>query len=52
MRDDLIGCMCAVTGRQWWKAMWRYRSLCSFYTTSMKRFAEIADVDIAPKGTI
>ena len=23
-----------------------------FYTTSMKQFAELPDVDIAPKGTI
>ena len=25
MRGDLIGCMCAVTGKTVWKAMWRYR---------------------------
>ena len=55
MRGDLIGCMCAVTGKTVVEGDVEVSEgidYARFYTTSMKQFAELPDVDIAPKGTI
>ena len=55
MRGDLIGCMCAVTGKTVVEGDVEVSEgidYARFYTTSMKQFAELPGVDIAPKGTI
>lgn len=55
MRGDLIGCMCAVTGKTIVEGDVEVSEgidYARFYTTSMKKFAALQDVDIAPKGTI
>ena len=55
MRGDLIGCMCAVTGKTVVEGDVEVSEgidYARFYSTSMKQFAELPDVDIAPKGTI
>lgn len=55
MRGDLIGCMCAVTGKTVIEGDVEVSEgvdYARFYTTSMKTFAALPDVDIAPKGTI
>lgn len=55
MRGDLIGCMCAVTGKTVVEGDVEVSEgvdYARFYTTSMKTFASLADVNITPKGTI
>lgn len=55
MRGDLIGCMCAVTGKTVVEGDVEVSEgvdYARFYTTSMKPFAALADVDITPKGVI
>lgn len=55
MRGDLIGCMCAVTGKTVIEGDVEVSEgvdYARFYTTSMKQFMDLPDVEIAPKGTI
>lgn len=55
LRGDLIGCMCAVTGKTVVEGDVEVSEgidYARFYTTSMKTFASQPDIDIAPKGTI
>ena len=55
MRGDLIGCMCAVTGKTIVEGdveVSEAVDYARFYTTTMKKFAKIKDVDIAPKGAV
>lgn len=55
MRGDLIGCMCAVTGKTVVEGDVEVSEgvdYARFYTTTMKKFAALDDVDITPKGTI
>lgn len=55
LRGDLIGCMCAVTGKTVVEGDVEVSEgidYARFYTTSMQTFANLPDVDIAPKGTI
>lgn len=55
LRGDLIGCMCAVTGKTVVEGDVEVSEgvdYARFYTTTMKQFAALADVDIAPKGTV
>ncbi len=55
MRGDLIGCMCAVTGKTVVEGDVEVSEgidYARFYTTEMKKFMDLADVDISPKGTV
>lgn len=55
LRGDLIGAMCAITGKTVVEGDVEVSEgidYCRFYTTSMKRFADLNDVEITPKGTI
>ncbi len=55
MRGDLIGCMCAVTGKTIVEGdveVSEAVDYARFYTTTMKKFARIKDIDITAKGTI
>ncbi|MDR0961345.1 MAG: bifunctional proline dehydrogenase/L-glutamate gamma-semialdehyde dehydrogenase [Mediterranea sp.] len=55
MRGDLIGCMCAVTGKTVVEGDVEVSEgvdYARFYTTAMKKFAAMPDVDITPKGTV
>lgn len=55
MRGNLIGCMCAVTGKTVVEGdveVSEAVDYARFYTTSMKTFAALPDIDIRPKGTI
>ena len=55
MRGDLIGCMCAVTGKTVIEGdveVSEAVDYARFYTTAMKPFAALDDVEISPKGTI
>lgn len=55
MRGDLIGCMCAITGKTVVEGDVEVSEgidYARFYTTTMKTFAALKGVDIAPKGTI
>ena len=55
MRGDLIGCMCAVTGKTVVEGDVEVSEgidYARFYTISMKQFTVLPDVDIVPKGTI
>lgn len=55
MRGDLIGCMCAVTGKTVVEGdveVSEAVDYARFYTTEMKKFAALNDVDIKPKGTV
>lgn len=55
MRGDLIGCMCAVTGKTVVEGDVEVSEgvdYARFYTTSMKQFASLDDLEITPKGTI
>ena len=55
LRGDLIGCMCAITGKTVVEGDVEVSEgidYARFYTTTMKKFAALPDVDIAPKGTI
>ncbi|MGN1233956.1 MAG: proline dehydrogenase family protein [Candidatus Cryptobacteroides sp.] len=55
MRGDLIGCMCAVTGKTVVEGDVEVSEgidYCRFYTAAMKKFMDIPDIEISPKGTI
>lgn len=55
MRGDLIGCMCAVTGKTVVEGDVEVSEgvdYARFYTISMKTFANLSDLDIEPKGVI
>ncbi|MEG1660689.1 MAG: bifunctional proline dehydrogenase/L-glutamate gamma-semialdehyde dehydrogenase, partial [Bacteroides sp.] len=55
LRGDLIGCMCAVTGKTVLEGdveVSEAVDYARFYTTTMKKFAALTDVDIRPKGTV
>ena len=55
MRGDLIGCMCAVTGKTVVEGDVEVSEgvdYARFYTTTMQEFAKLGDVDITAKGTI
>lgn len=55
MRGELIGCMCAVTGKTVVEGDVEVSEgidYARFYTTTMKKFAAIDGIEISPKGTI
>lgn len=55
MRGDLIGCMCAVTGKTVLEGdveVSEAVDYARFYTTAMKEFAALKGVEMKPKGTI
>ena len=55
MRGDLIGAMCAITGKTVVEGDVEVSEgidYCRFYTTTMKKFEALGTVDITPKGTI
>jgi len=55
MRGDLIGCMCAVTGKTVTEGDVEVSEgidFARFYPTSMKTFEALEDISITPKGTI
>lgn len=55
LRGDLIGCMCAITGKTVTEGDVEVSEgvdYARFYTTTMKKFAALKDIEIAPKGTI
>ncbi len=55
MRGDLIGCMCAITGKTVTEADVEVSEgidYARFYTPAMKKFYALKDVDIKAKGTI
>ena len=55
MRGDLIGAMCAITGKTVVEGDVEVSEgidYCRFYTTSMKKFYALRDVDIKAKGTV
>ena len=55
MRGDLIGCMCAVTGKTVIEGDVEVSEgidYARYYTNSMKTFTTLPDVDVTPKGTI
>lgn len=55
MRGDLIGCMCAVTGKTVVEGdveVSEAIDYARFYTTAMKEFMNLEDVTVSPKGTI
>lgn len=55
MRGDLIGCMSAVTGKTVIEGdveVSEAVDYARFYTTAMKKFAILKDLEIKPKGTV
>lgn len=55
MRGDLIGCMCAITGKTVVEGDVEVSEgidYARFYTTTMKTFVSLESVEITPKGTI
>lgn len=55
MRGDLIGCMCAVTGKTVTEGDVEVSEgvdYARFYTIAMKKFMSLENVEITPKGTI
>lgn len=55
MRGDIIGCMCAFTGKTVVEGdveVSEAIDYARFYTLSMRKFEELADTNISPKGTI
>ena len=55
MRGDLNGCMCAITGKTIEEAdveVSEAIDYCRFYTTTMKKFAALPDIEMRGKGTI
>ena len=55
LRGDLIGAMCAITGKTVVEGDVEVSEgidYCRFYTTTMKKFYALKDVDIKAKGTI
>lgn len=55
MRGDLCGCMCAVTGKTVEEAdveVSEAIDYCRFYTTTVRKFAALPDVELKAKGTV
>lgn len=55
LRGDLIGCMCAITGKTVVEGDVEVSEgidYCRFYTPSMKKFYAMEDIDIKAKGTV
>lgn len=55
MRGDLIGCMCAVTGKTVIEGdveVSEAVDYARFYTTAMKKFSALDDIEMRPKGTV
>jgi len=55
MRGDLNGAMCAITGKTIEEADVEVSEgidYCRFYTTTMKKYAELSDVEMKAKGTV
>ena len=55
MRGDLIGCMCAITGKTVVEGdveVSEAIDYARFYTTTMKKFVALKDINIESKGTI
>lgn len=55
MRGDLIGCMCAVTGKTVVEGDVEVSEgidYARFYTTTMRTFSELGDVSLTAKGTV
>lgn len=55
LRGDLIGAMCAITGKTVVEGDVEVSEgidYCRFYTTSMKKFYAMTDIDIKAKGTV
>ena len=55
LRGDLIGCMCAITGKTVVEGDVEVSEgidYARFYTTTMKKFAALPDVNIKEKGTV
>ncbi|MBQ5938378.1 MAG: bifunctional proline dehydrogenase/L-glutamate gamma-semialdehyde dehydrogenase [Bacteroidaceae bacterium] len=55
MRGDLCGCMCAVTGKTFEEAdveVSEAIDYCRFYTTTVKKFAALPDIEMKAKGTV
>ena len=55
MRGDLIGAMCAITGKTVEEAdveVSEAIDYCRFYTTTMKKFAQQTDIEMKAKGTV
>lgn len=55
LRGDLIGCMCAVTGKTVVEGDVEVSEgidYARFYTTTMKTFTSLTDIDVTPKGAI
>jgi len=55
MRGDLCGSMCAITGKTIEEAdveVSEAIDYCRFYTTTMKKFARLDDIEMKPKGTV
>lgn len=55
MRGDLNGCMCAITGKTIEEAdveVSEAIDYARFYTTTMKKFAALEDIDLKAKGTV
>ena len=55
MRGDLNGSMCAITGKTVEEADVEVSEgidYCRFYTTTMKKYAALSDIDMRAKGTV
>ncbi len=55
MRGDLIGAMCAITGKTVEEAdveVSEAIDYCRFYTTTMKKYASLGDIEMKAKGTV
>lgn len=55
MRGDLIGCMCAITGKTVVEGDVEVSEgidYARFYTTTMKQFTALDNIEISPKGTV
>lgn len=55
MRGDLIGSMCAITGKTVEEADVEVSEgidYCRFYTTTMKKYAALDDIEMKAKGTV
>ncbi len=55
MRGDLNGAMCAITGKTIEEAdveVSEAIDYCRFYTTTMKKFAQLTDMEMKAKGTV
>ena len=55
MRGDLNGSMCAITGKTVEEADVEVSEgidYCRFYTTTMKKYAALSDIDMKAKGTV